>query len=53
MITLNPDHQLLVYDTITDVAGVPDWIARLLTGKNLPTTVRAMRKWIEETLSEK
>ncbi len=53
MITLNPDHQLLVYDTITDVAGVPDWIARLLTGGNLPTTVRAMRKWIEETLSQK
>jgi hypothetical protein len=53
MITLNPDHQLLVYDTITDVAGVPDWIARSLTGKNLPTTVRAMRKWIEETLSKR
>ena len=48
IINLNAAHQLLIYDTITDVEGVPDWVSSALTGSNLPATVSAMRKWIED-----
>ncbi len=48
IINLSDARQLLVYDTITDVEGVPDWVSSALTGSNLPATVNAMRKWIEE-----
>ncbi|QOX80998.1 hypothetical protein FY034_18600 (plasmid) [Trichlorobacter lovleyi] len=47
IIKLNDAYQLLVYDTVTDVEGVPDWVSRALTGSNLPATVTAMRNWIE------
>jgi hypothetical protein len=48
IIKLNDAHQLLIYDTVTDVEGVPDWVSSALTGSNLPATVNAMRNWIEE-----
>lgn len=48
IIRLNDVYQLLVYDTVTDVEGVPDWVSSALTGSNLPATVNAMRNWIEE-----
>jgi hypothetical protein len=48
IIKLNDVHQLLIYDTVTDVEGVSDWVSRALTGSNLPATVTAMRDWIEE-----
>jgi hypothetical protein len=53
IIKLNDAYQLLVYDTVTDVEGVPDWVSRALTGSNLPATVTAMRDWIEETHARK
>jgi len=48
IIKLNDAYQLLIYDTVTDVIGVPDWVSSALTGSNLPATVNAMRNWIEE-----
>jgi hypothetical protein len=48
IIKLNDAYQLLIYDTVTDVEGVPDWVSSALTGSNLPATVKAMRNWIEE-----
>jgi len=48
IIRLNDAYQLLIYDTVTDVEGVPDWVSGALTGSNLPATVNAMRNWIEE-----
>jgi hypothetical protein len=48
IIKLNDAYQLLIYDTVTDVEGVPDWVSSALTGSNLPATVNAMRNWIEE-----
>ena len=54
IISLDKTHQLLAYDTLSDPgAAVPDVVQRMLTERDLPNTVEAMRKRVEDGLGKR
>jgi uncharacterized membrane protein len=49
IIPLGENLVILAYDTLTDPGGaVPDWLQRILTKNDLPGTVEAVRRRVEE-----
>lgn len=54
IISLQPDLQVLVYDTLSDPGqAIPEFMQRLLTENDLPKTVEAVRKRVEVTFAQR
>jgi coenzyme Q-binding protein COQ10 len=54
IVPLAEGQQLLVYDTLSDPGtAVPEIVQRILTENDLPKTVEAVKKRVEETLAKR
>jgi hypothetical protein len=54
MIPVGTKLLVLAYSTLTDVGRmIPDFIQKTLTEKDLPNSVRSMRKHVEDTLEKR